>query len=214
VPTPHLAGFTQGSDRGAQGTFSTGLYTLFSPNGNRQTIVRMDATDGGNPIVVADTDNVDGDGISHVDFTEVNGIEYLVGMRGTSTGFRMFRISDQTYAVKGRSPAPTRSTRVAARTGTVSRPMERREAARAACATRSGRGRAAAAGIRGRSWVCGSGRGIATNSASSPITAACEAVTTMSAILSRALTVDMWHSRATGMSPAWRAMVTCIPTSR
>jgi hypothetical protein len=104
VPTPHLSGFEQNSNRGAQGTSSTGLYTLFSPNGNRQTIVRMDQIDGGNPIVVADTDNVDDQGIAHCDFGEVNGIEYLIGMRATSSGFRMFRVSNQTYAVKGTFP--------------------------------------------------------------------------------------------------------------
>ena len=73
IPTPDL--FNQDSDRGAQSTSSSGLYTTFTPNGNRQRVVRADQTDGDNPIIVADTDNVDGDGISHCDFTEINGVE-------------------------------------------------------------------------------------------------------------------------------------------
>lgn len=98
IPTPDTD-LPQDAFRTTQGTSAIGLYTYFARRGNRH---RFFNTATG--VLVSDTLSVDGAGISHVDFTIVNGREYLVGMRDSKTGWRMFDVANSSYLLKGKFP--------------------------------------------------------------------------------------------------------------
>lgn len=98
IPTPDT--FNEDGDRSSQSTSATGLYTSFSPNGNRHRFYNTDTGE-----LVSDTDDADQAGIAHIDLTIVNGREYAVGMRSSATGFRMFDIAAGSYRVKATFPA-------------------------------------------------------------------------------------------------------------